>query len=169
VELKIDSGKKKWTAELNRWEQEMHEKIYQKRSELQIDLDHFHEQMQTREDYCKKFLVDRLETKFNHILTEELQQTESNVVEAEKEFVRLQKTFDLLNTTSLIDMQNVEHNQLHFDAPSLFFPRVNVDGFDWMKNFSTESTVEIMEYTNPDEVDVEENTNYRNTGNYALD
>jgi hypothetical protein len=66
-------------------------------------------------------------------------------------------------------MQNVKQNQLDFDAPSLVFPSFNVDGFDWMKNFSTESTVEIMEYTNPDEVDVEENTNYRNTGNYALD
>jgi hypothetical protein len=115
----------------------MHAKINRKRCELQIDLDHFHEQMQAREDDCKKFLVDRLETKVNHILTEELQQTESNVFNAQKEFVRLQKTFDLLNTTSLIDMQNVKQNQLDFDAPSLVFPSVNVDGFDWMKNRTT--------------------------------
>jgi hypothetical protein len=172
VELKIDSGKEKWTAELNRWEQEMHGKIDRKRRELQLNLDHFHEQFQACEDDFKKFFVDRLKTKVNRILKEQLQQSEIdiiNVVNAQNEFVRLQKTFDLLNTTSLIDMQNVKQNQLDFDAPSLVFPSFNVDGFDWMKNFSTESTVEIMEYTNPDEVDVEKNTSYRNTGNYALD
>jgi hypothetical protein len=168
MELKIDSGKDKWTAELNRWEQEMHEKIYQKRRELQINLDHYHEQTQTREDDYKKFLADRLETKVNRILKEDLQQSESNVVNAQNEFVRLQETFHLLNSTPLIDMQNVGRNQLDFDTSGFIFPSINVDGFEWMKNFSTENTVEIMERTDSVDVDLEENINYRNTGKYAL-
>jgi hypothetical protein len=170
--LNIDSGKTKWTAELNRWEEEMHEKICQKRRELEINLNRLHKQTEAVKDDCKKFLLDRLETKVSRIFKEQLQQGEVdaiNVGDAQNEFVRLQEIFHLLNSTPLIDMQNVERNQLGFDTPGLIFPSVNVDNFDWMKNFSTENTVEIMECTDSDEDDVEENINYRNTGNYALD
>jgi hypothetical protein len=169
--LNIDSGKTKWTAELNRWEEEMHEKICQKRRELEINLNRLHKQTEVVKDDCKKFLVDRLETKVGRIFKEQLQQDEINVINvgnAQNEFVRLQETFHLLNSTPLIDMQNVGRNQLDFDTPGFIFPSVNVDGFDWMKNFSTENTVEIMERTDSVDVDLEENINYRNTGKYAL-
>jgi hypothetical protein len=151
----------------------MHAKINQKRRELQMDLDRFHEQIEARKDYYKNILTNRMETRVSWVLQEQLQQAEINgakVDKARNEFDQLQELFNLLNSKSLIDMLNVEQNHIDLNAPRLVFPSVTVDGFDWMENFYMENTVEIMEYSDQQQVDIKESTNYqRGTGNYSPD
>ncbi len=150
----------------------MHVEIHQKRRELQMDLNRFHEQIDTRKDHCKIFLADRIKSA-SCVLEEQLQQAEVDGAEVDKarnELDRLQNLFNLLRSQPLISVLNVEDSTMDFNAPSLVFPSVKVEGFDWMENFYLENTVEVMEYSDQPKVDINESTiHQRSTGNYILD
>jgi hypothetical protein len=170
--LNIASGKEKCIAQLNQWAEMMHSKINQKYNELQLELDRLDREIEASRENWKKVLLNRMETKVGCVLTVQSQKDEVDEVEyneAQDEFVRLKELFHLFSSQPMISLLNVENNQEDLNTPRLVFPSITADSFNWMENFSMENTVQTMEYSDQQPIDIDENINYRsNTGNYDL-
>jgi hypothetical protein len=156
--------------QLNQWAQVMHTKINQKYKEIQLELDQLHENIETNREHWKKSLANRMEMKIGCVLMEQSEKDEADGFEFNKardEFVRVKELFHFFNSQPLISLSNIEDNQMYLNTLHLVFPNVTVDGFNLMENFSIENTIQTMEYSDQQSIDMDENTNYRrSTGNY---
>jgi hypothetical protein len=160
-------------AQLNRWAQMMHNKINQRRGELQMKLNQMHQQIEMNSGHWKAFLTNQMEIKVQCVLKEQSQKDEVDGSAFEKvqdDFSRLEELFHVLNSQPLISVSTVEDNQVDLSVPYIDFPAMIVDSFGWIEDGSTENTVETMEYSDPQQNDVDEsNTDRRDTCKYAED
>ncbi|CAF1263825.1 unnamed protein product [Rotaria sordida] len=112
-----------------------------------------------------------METKIGCVLMEQLQKDEVDGLEvnrARDEFIRIKQLYNLLNNLPLINVTNEENNQIDLKAPHVIFPNVNIDGFDWIEELSTKTNLESMEYSNQEQIYVDENAMHRTTDCYVL-
>ncbi len=151
----------------------MHNKINQKYSEIQLELNRRHGYIEANRDHWKACLKKRMEMKVDCVLRMQSQKDEVEGFELHKaldEFVRLKILFSFFDSLPLISMSGVEDNQMDFNAPRLIFPTVAIDDFTWMADFDMENTVETMEHSHQQQIDTDESTNFRkSTGNYTWD
>src|SRR5690348_12429889 len=107
----------------------MHAKIDQKYEEFLMKLNRFDKHIEENRDQWKISLEDRMESRIGTVLIEQLQKDAidgSEVNRARDELAHVQKLFDLLNSSPLISVINIEDNQMDLNAPRLVFPSVTV-------------------------------------------
>jgi hypothetical protein len=112
-----------------------------------------------------------MEVKVGCVLNVQLQKDEVEEFEfnqARDELVRSKELFHLFDSQPFISLSNIESNEVNLNAPHLLYPNIIIDGFNWMEDFLVENVVETMEYSDQQQINIEESTNYtRSTGNYG--
>jgi hypothetical protein len=149
----------------------MYTKIDEKYNEIHLELDRIDKHIETRSSYWKESLRARMELKVGCVLNEQLHQDEVKAFEfnqARDELVRSKELFHLFDSQPFISLSNIENNEVDLNAPHLLYQKIIVDGSNWMENVSMENIVETMEYSDQQQINIEESTNYtRSTGNYG--
>ena len=131
----------------------MHAQIDQARNELLTTLEEFNKEIEEKKDQWKTYLADQLEQNVGCLLTEELQNYESDGMQmknARLEYIRLQKLFHSLNNQQLITMTHDTDDQVILHPPLIVCSDIFVNGFNFMENFqvtnSDEETIEFEEF-----------------------
>jgi hypothetical protein len=150
--------------QFDRWMKTVVDRIEQARREFQTKLAEYDRYIDEHRDTCKRFLIDRIETRIRCVLVEQSHKDEINGVEVENakaELVQAQKLVASLNSQPLIIVSSATENNMNIKIPSLVFPSIRVDGFDWTKDYPIGNTVGAMEYSDQQHINILQRTNDR--------
>jgi hypothetical protein len=126
----------------------MHDKIDQRRCKFQRTLGRFYQLVEAGKSQWKDYLANRMETKVNCILMEQLQKYEISGTEYDKarhELDCIRTLIHCSNNQPLIYVSHDENNQVNFDEPRLVFPTVLTD-FSWERELPTENMGYLIEW-----------------------
>ncbi|CAF4582590.1 unnamed protein product, partial [Rotaria socialis] len=142
------------------------DKINQQYKEFQMEVDRLHGLVNFNREHLIRSLANHMETKVSDVMKKQLEKDEIDEFEinrARNEFVHIQQLFDILCKQPLISVNNGVGNELILNAPRATLRNLNVDGFNWTEETSTKNPSPIIDFSNLNQVHVEDTIIYQST------
>ncbi|CAM4892110.1 unnamed protein product [Rotaria socialis] len=166
LSLNINSGREHCLNQFKSWMKMIQDKINQQYKEFQMEVDRLHGLVNFNREHLIRSLANHMETKVSDVMKKQLEKDEIDEFEinrARNEFVHIQQLFDILCKQPLISVNNGVGNELILNAPRATLRNLNVDGFNWTEETSTKNPSPIIDFSNLNQVHVEDTIIYQST------
>ncbi|CAF4513463.1 unnamed protein product [Rotaria socialis] len=166
LSLNINSGREHCLNQFKSWMKIIQDKINQQYKEFQMEVDRLHGLVNFNREHLIRSLANHMETKVSDVMKKQLEKDEIDEFEinrARNEFVHIQQLFDILCKQPLISVNNGVGNELILNAPRATLRNLNVDGFNWTEETSTKNPSPIIDFSDLNQVHVEDTIIYQST------